>query len=490
MSAPNDGAGGRPRTAAPPATGDSELSGRSWSSGGSDDDPGLFSFLPPNTANSDGTPISPTLTTPFPPNTAASAFPYSPEMYNRQTNPADEPKAIRSPVLSPAAAVALQYAQNEQANEGGTRRRGSWQHGNGNSPDEVVGNPYEVRLRGEDSRRISQGSSTSKLDAYSGRWDENGPIEEGYEISVDEHGIPLAPLEPTRSADVRMLTELGLIKGVNEAGQPIYVDDDPNDDSPYPEVRASVSNIDDQDMPVLTFRAWFLGVFFSIIVTALNVFFYFRYPSPFITPILVQVFAYPCGKLLAWLLPATTWRLPRWMQRAGFGQDFSLNPGPFNIKEHAALVIIANIATGPAFALNFSVAAEKFYGVDFGPGFDILLVLTTQTIGFGIAGLCRRFLVWPAAMIWPQNLVFCTLLNTLHAEDDTFEEGRRGLTRFRFLCYVLSGAFLWYFLPGESRRPRLLSSAEFQLTCSRPRRLPLPSPIRLLVGLLDCSQCV
>jgi hypothetical protein len=36
--------------------------------------------------------------------------------------------------------------------------------------------------------------------------------------------------------------------------------------------------------------------------------------------------------------------------------------------------------------------------------------------GFGLAGLCRRFLVWPASMVWPQNLVACTLLNTLHAE--------------------------------------------------------------------------
>ncbi|ORY88573.1 OPT oligopeptide transporter [Leucosporidium creatinivorum] len=220
------------------------------------------------------------------------------------------------------------------------------------------------------------------------------------------------------------------------------------EDSPFPEVRASVSNIDDMDIPCLTFRSIFLGLFFAIIVTALNVFFYFRYPSPFITPILVQVLAYPCGKFLAYLLPATEWRLPQWSRRFGCPEDFSFNPGPFNIKEHTVLVIIANIATGPAFALNFSVAAEKFYGVDLGAGFDILLILTTQIIGFGIAGLCRRFLVWPAAMIWPQNLVFCTLLNTLHAEDDDIDGGNGGLSRFKFLVWVFSGAFFWYFLPG------------------------------------------
>ena len=32
-------------------------------------------------------------------------------------------------------------------------------------------------------------------------------------------------------------------------------------DSPFPEVRASVSNIDDPDMPALTIRMWFIGLF-------------------------------------------------------------------------------------------------------------------------------------------------------------------------------------------------------------------------------------
>ncbi len=32
------------------------------------------------------------------------------------------------------------------------------------------------------------------------------------------------------------------------------------EDSPYPEVRASVSNVDDPDMPALTLRMWFVGL--------------------------------------------------------------------------------------------------------------------------------------------------------------------------------------------------------------------------------------
>lgn len=37
-----------------------------------------------------------------------------------------------------------------------------------------------------------------------------------------------------------------------------------DEDSPYPEVRASVSNIDDPDMPTLTIRMWFVGLVLSL----------------------------------------------------------------------------------------------------------------------------------------------------------------------------------------------------------------------------------
>ncbi|GAA5998997.1 hypothetical protein JCM5350_004400, partial [Sporobolomyces pararoseus] len=217
------------------------------------------------------------------------------------------------------------------------------------------------------------------------------------------------------------------------------------EDSPYPEVRASVSNIDDPEMPSLTFRVWFIGLLFCIVVSALNCFFILRYPAPLVTPVITQLLSYPFGKFLSRFLPIATFRLPRVLRRIGFPGEFSLNPGPFNIKEHTLIVMMANVSTAPAAGLAYSLASEKYYGIATIAGFDILLLLTTQMVGFGVAGLCRRFLVWPAAMIWPQNLVYCTLLNTLHAED---EDDGQGISRFRFFLYVIVGAFAWYWLPG------------------------------------------
>ncbi|SCV67276.1 BQ2448_5922 [Microbotryum intermedium] len=225
-----------------------------------------------------------------------------------------------------------------------------------------------------------------------------------------------------------------------------YEDDDEDEDSPYPEVRASVSNYDDPTTPCVTFRTILLGFLVTVLVSAANAYLYFRYPAPLITPIVVQLITYPAGKFLAWTLPTHVFVLPKIFSKMGLGDEFSLNPGWFNIKEHTVLVIIANVATGPAYGLNFTVTAEKFYNISYSFGFDILFILTTQMAGFGVAGLCRRFLVWPAAMIWPQNLVYCTLLNTLHAEDENEPGGR--VSRFRFLTYVILAAFCWYFLPG------------------------------------------
>ncbi|WWC68406.1 OPT family small oligopeptide transporter [Kwoniella pini CBS 10737] len=213
------------------------------------------------------------------------------------------------------------------------------------------------------------------------------------------------------------------------------------EDSPYPEVRASVSNIDDSEMPALTFRAWVLGLLFVIIGSGINTFFHFRTPAPYISPLIVQVVAYPVGKFAAWLLPITTWKFPKFLG----GSEFTFNPGPFNIKEHTIIVMMANVAIGPAYALYAIVSSELFYKHKFGYGFDILLILSTQVTGFTMAGLCRRFVVWPASMIWPANLVVTTNLNTLHAEEDGFQGG---MSRLRFLLICMAGAFAYYFFPG------------------------------------------
>jgi len=116
---------------------------------------------------------------------------------------------------------------------------------------------------------------------------------------------------------------------------------------------------------------------------------------------------------------------------------------------------MANVAVGNPYAMNAVIVAEQFYEIPLNYWFSLTFILATQLTGFGLAGMTRRFLVWPASMVWPQNLVCCTLLNTLHAEDEDDgigmygTQGEKGMSRYRFFIICTTASFLWWFLPGE-----------------------------------------
>ena len=67
------------------------------------------------------------------------------------------------------------------------------------------------------------------------------------------------------------------------------------EDSPFAEVRASVSNMDDPDMPVLTFRMWLIGIFLNAGSAAANTFLNFRNPQIYVVSL--PVLCVSCGLL-------------------------------------------------------------------------------------------------------------------------------------------------------------------------------------------------
>ncbi|CAE6422335.1 unnamed protein product, partial [Rhizoctonia solani] len=166
------------------------------------------------------------------------------------------------------------------------------------------------------------------------------------------------------------------------------------EDSPYPEVRSAVANTDDQDMPCNTFRAWVLGIIWAIVLPGLNQFFFFRYPSVTIGNLVAQLLSFPMGRFLAYILP----------RRRVFG--INLNPGPFSIKEHVLITVMATVGSGSAYATDIVAVQRVYYGQVWNFGYQWMIVMSTQLIGFSIGGIARRFLVAPPSMIWPANLVY------------------------------------------------------------------------------------
>lgn len=144
------------------------------------------------------------------------------------------------------------------------------------------------------------------------------------------------------------------------------------------------------------------------------------------------------------MLPNRVWRV--------FGIEFNLNPGPFNVKEHTVIVMMANVSIqgGVAYATDVLLAQQVYYKQNFGWAFQMLLVITTQCIGFGMAGIVRRFLIWPAAMIWPSTLANVALMYTLHDHkpSDPAQSNGWSIGRYRWFLYVFAGSFFWYWFPG------------------------------------------
>ena len=73
--------------------------------------------------------------------------------------------------------------------------------------------------------------------------------------------------------------------------------DDPNfdptatllqDESPYVEVRAAVTNTDDPRMPSSTFRAWAIGLIWTIFRSGISQVLGFRYPAAGISPVRIR----------------------------------------------------------------------------------------------------------------------------------------------------------------------------------------------------------
>ncbi|KAI0697179.1 small oligopeptide transporter [Cytidiella melzeri] len=208
------------------------------------------------------------------------------------------------------------------------------------------------------------------------------------------------------------------------------------DESPYPEVRSAVANTDDPGMPAGTLRAWILGLIWAVVIPGVNQFYFFRYPSVAIGPLVAQLLSFPVGRLMARVLP----------QVRIFGA--SLNPGPFSIKEHVVVTIMAGVGATSAYATDIIAVQRFYYNKRYNFGYQFIIVMSTQLIGFSIGGIAKRFLVSPPSMIWPSNLVYCALFNTLHAQWYIGVGKTGGISRERFFVYAFAAALLWYFFPG------------------------------------------
>ncbi|KAI1128538.1 OPT oligopeptide transporter protein-domain-containing protein [Nemania abortiva] len=213
------------------------------------------------------------------------------------------------------------------------------------------------------------------------------------------------------------------------------------EDSPYEEVRAAVRNFD-EDLPCSTIRAWTIGLSLTLVGAALNTLFSLRSPTIGIGPLIAQIISWVMGRAWEKVVPEK--------QISLFGTKYDLNPGPFNIKEHSIIVVMASVSFSVAYATDIILAQLVFYKQNFGIIFQLLIVVSTQSLGYGIAGIMRKFLVYPASMIWPTTLVAVALMNAMyethHVKDPTIIGG--SMSRYKWFGLITIVSCVYYFIPG------------------------------------------
>jgi len=220
--------------------------------------------------------------------------------------------------------------------------------------------------------------------------------------------------------------------------------------SPYAEVRGVVDNHDDPSLPVSTIRAWVMGIFFSCCISFINSFFDVRLPSIYVIATVPQLLAYPLGKFCERVLPDKGFTL--------FGVRHSLNPGPFNKKEHMLVTIMSNVAKSTPYT-NYIVWIQvlpQFFNQPWAISiaYQLLIALSTNFIGYGLAGLCRRFLVYPSYCVWPTSLVTIALNSAFHdsATEKVMVPGPLKsiwrMSRLKFFMWAFAAMCFYFILPN------------------------------------------
>lgn len=98
---------------------------------------------------------------------------------------------------------------------------------------------------------------------------------------------------------------------------------------------------DDTSTPAFTIRMLFLGILWAVLLSSLNIIGTFRDITLSLPTQLASIMSYPMGIFFAAVLP--DWRI--------FGMR--LNPGPFSVKEHVLVYIIASSAASKPYGKIF-----------------------------------------------------------------------------------------------------------------------------------------
>ncbi|KAH0443797.1 OPT oligopeptide transporter [Colletotrichum camelliae] len=202
-------------------------------------------------------------------------------------------------------------------------------------------------------------------------------------------------------------------------------------------VRTVVGFEDDPSLPVITFRSILLSTVFCTIGSTVSQLSYFRTTTAPFPVFFVILASAPLGRLLARVLPAYTVPLGRF--------SFSLNPGPFSIKEHAIIGIAANAGSQGQWATYLPTNAALYYGITINPAIALFFGWGASLLGFAFAAMVRKILIDDPEFIFPLSLQQVTLYRSMQGKSELHKSVSQ--KQMKVFWWILLGTFVWQFLP-------------------------------------------
>lgn len=214
--------------------------------------------------------------------------------------------------------------------------------------------------------------------------------------------------------------------------------------SPYQQVRSVSTPFDDPEEACETIRCYVIGIIWVAIASFVNQFFSPRQPPIQLTVAVIQLFLYPSGRLWQYIFPDWGFNVR--------GVRYSLNPGPWTQKEQLLATIMASVANIPPY-IDYNIFVQylpRYYNQSFALnfGYMVMMMLTTQFMGFGVVGLLRKLAVYPVKAMWPTLMPTLAVNKALLAENRSESINGWKMTRYTFFLLMSAIAFLQFWVPN------------------------------------------
>jgi len=159
---------------------------------------------------------------------------------------------------------------------------------------------------------------------------------------------------------------------------------------------------EDGSQRTITFRSILIGILVSILGASIEEVFVFKPIHIQVHTLFLQLVAFILGNLFA-SIPGPHW----W------------NPGTLETKEVVFSVIMAASASAGVVGVELIATQDVIFHKKMPAIISIMTLLSSQLIGYGIAGLLRPILVYPAQITYPAVLPIVALFQSMSSQSET-----------------------------------------------------------------------